>query len=619
MHGRKIIVLLAVPFLFILAFNQFRWLQEINTRSRIQSEEMIKQSMRRLTDAVHFEITFLPLNISRKGASKESFAGFLNFWLYNSDSPRVLTDFFCADKDFSVFYRWEGVDFHSFPSETDYDCILPNLFPQQDGPERGVIFVPCILSDRRNIYVITKASFPVPGDYCVFVFDRKAVKRNLFVREALKNFGQDFKYRIGIFDSTDGSLLYTNAGTTDADEFSQIRIPYSFFLTPSPVFTLSDSERKRHGIETPPVFVSESGNAEYIKFNPMPPEIIGKKNMNLQSFANLFPELQIADYLFQTTIKDQYVIGTVRNGFITAGIFILILLSFLVLANAERKAENLAIRQQEFIATITHELKTPIAVVSSAAQNLTEGIITDREKISEYGKLIKNEADRLSLSVNHYLMYAGMDQLSFWKRKTDLCSVREIILSVLNFYESERVKLGMVTEVSLPDETAPDGKLLVYGNALELQSAFGNIVLNAMRHAFSGKYLAVSAWLQKDFPAYPLKKRCVKPLSRVHKSSSCGFICVTFSDKGSGILEEEIKTIFEPFVRGREALRNQIPGNGIGLSLVAKVVTVHNGTIFIDTKKDSGTTFILVFPAADSLEGNFRKYETAAQNFNDRG
>ncbi len=108
-------------------------------------------------------------------------------------------------------------------------------------------------------------------------------------------------------------------------------------------------------------------------------------------------------------------------------------------------------------------------------------------------------------------------------------------------------------------------------------------------------------------------------MSRVHKSSSCGFICVTFSDKGSGILEEEIKTIFEPFVRGREALRNQIPGNGIGLSLVAKVVTVHNGTIFIDTKKDSGTTFILVFPAADSLEGNFRKYETAAQNFNDRG
>lgn len=663
LRSRKILVFLALPFLFILAFNQFRWLQELNSRNRIQSEEMIKQEVRRLIGVVYSEIIFLPMNISRKGVSNESFSGFFDSWSFNTFSPKILSGFFCADKSFSLFYRWQDDHFESDPVKADAyenrnsiflraslmakknaDFFIGKKKPlKKPGPsdtpgpgsvfpeipeDSAFVFASYFFSDRQNLYVITKPSFATPGEFCVFVFDRNEIKENLFVHSASEIFGRDFKYSIKIFDDSDGSILYTNTEGLNSEKFAVKRISLPRFIAPArpepPVPPRHGPQRDK---EAPPVPAPLPPHevfykvpvVEYIKLDSVSPDSYGKKGLNLEAFADFFPEIQISAHVFQTTIRDQYVLGTIRNVFITAGIFILILVLFFVLLNAERRAENLAIRQQEFIATITHELKTPIAVISSAAQNLTVGIITDKEKITKYGELIKTEADRLALSINHYLLYAGTDPSAPGRTKMEPCSVRDIIMSVLSSSEPERNRLGFTTEVTFPEKKSPGGMLSVYGNSLALESAFSNIVLNAIRHACSGKYLGISAWFQRDFPEYTSKKIYIKSLSQVKKNNPAGFVCVSFSDRGNGIDDEEIKTIFEPFVRGKNALKNQTPGNGIGLSLVAKVVAVHGGAIFIETKKDRGTTFILVFPAAHLSEENSEEHEDAAQNFNDRG
>jgi signal transduction histidine kinase len=74
---------------------------------------------------------------------------------------------------------------------------------------------------------------------------------------------------------------------------------------------------------------------------------------------------------------------------------------------------------------------------------------------------------------------------------------------------------------------------------------------------------------------------------------------ISVSDHGPGIPADELPRIFDPFYRGSDALARQIHGNGLGLSLVKRIVTAHGGRITVSTRAGAGTTFIITIPAAD--------------------
>ena len=89
-----------------------------------------------------------------------------------------------------------------------------------------------------------------------------------------------------------------------------------------------------------------------------------------------------------------------------------------------RRAERLATHQQEFISTITHELKTPLAVISSAAQNMSDGIITSKERIRYYGNMINKESKRLKSTIDYFLLYSKITTGTNLKHeKHDLCEL----------------------------------------------------------------------------------------------------------------------------------------------------------------------------------------------------
>jgi signal transduction histidine kinase len=92
---------------------------------------------------------------------------------------------------------------------------------------------------------------------------------------------------------------------------------------------------------------------------------------------------------------------------------------------------------------------------------------------------------------------------------------------------------------------------------------------------------------------------------------------ITVSDHGDGIPPAELPHIFEPFYRGADAVAQQIHGNGLGLSLVRRIVEAHGGRVSATSRPGAGTSFTITLPAADAKAHSAsvsREFRTAAQS-----
>ena len=98
-----------------------------------------------------------------------------------------------------------------------------------------------------------------------------------------------------------------------------------------------------------------------------------------------------------------------RNLGISFGVLLLLSISVALLAQASRRAQRLARQQMEFVAGVSHELRTPIAVIRSAAENLSHGVVGNSERVKQYGRVMEGEARRLGEMVESVLQYAGVE------------------------------------------------------------------------------------------------------------------------------------------------------------------------------------------------------------------
>jgi two-component system phosphate regulon sensor histidine kinase PhoR len=295
--------------------------------------------------------------------------------------------------------------------------------------------------------------------------------------------------------------------------------------------------------------------------------------MHREEFGNVILQIYSRDGSLERLSKRTSFI----NALVSFGTFCLLVLLIAALINTTKRSRNLAQRQREFIATITHELKTPLSVISSAAENLNDGLVRDQSKAEQYGTIIKKEAARLALSIDHFLLYSKTN--SNVRMKLLPCDLGDLIRTALKMTSEERERLGMTTEVSIPE-----GSITVMGDRLALESVFINLTQNVVRHAAGGKYLGIAVRREKE---------------RKSGKNPSESLIITVRDKGPGIPLREQKLIFEPFARGKRAMEEQIPGNGIGLNLVKRIVEMHGGTITVESKPDSGTTFTVSLPPTE--------------------
>jgi two-component system phosphate regulon sensor histidine kinase PhoR len=229
--------------------------------------------------------------------------------------------------------------------------------------------------------------------------------------------------------------------------------------------------------------------------------------------------------------------------------------------------------KSDFIANVSHELKTPLSLIRMFGELLATGKHKGESSSREYGEIITREAERLSHLIDNVLDFARLERgkASYDFTEGRLADVVERALDVCRFrVEKERMRLRTDIEAGLPpirmDENAMTLVLL-------------NLIDNAVKYAADGKEVDV----------------------RLMRSP--GGVALSVRDHGAGIPAEELPRIFERFYRAQAARDRNVRGSGIGLALVKHIVEAHGGRLSVESRLGKGTTFTVVLPAAPVILG----------------
>lgn len=258
-------------------------------------------------------------------------------------------------------------------------------------------------------------------------------------------------------------------------------------------------------------------------------------------------------------------------------------IAIILVSEKERRVSTL---KSEFVANVSHELKTPLALVRMFAEMLQSGRVQSDAKRQEYLDIIVRESERLSALIENVLDFARLERGrgSYEFAEGD---VGDAVVRAANVYryraEREGVRLVVDVEPNLPrahiDERA-------------IQLAVVNLVDNALKYAPGGEEIVVRVGAQRDS------------------------VQVSVVDEGPGVPPDERQRIFERFVRLPSRGDSPVRGSGIGLALVKHIAESHGGRAWVSSRGDpqhlgqKGSTFSFSIPAAGP-RGSHRM-ETAA-------
>ncbi len=252
--------------------------------------------------------------------------------------------------------------------------------------------------------------------------------------------------------------------------------------------------------------------------------------------------------------------------FLGGGVFLL-LGSLLLMYITAYRDRQLSMRQASFLANVTHELKTPLAVMQAAGENLEDGRVDSPERLRSYGKHIHTEAVRLRRMIDKLLDVARNEagQLSIRKSAVDIKALTESLLEEQRNYLKQQ---GFDVHFS-KDENVPAVEL----DSNTYETIFSNLIENAVKYSTDRKSISVKVYAR-------------------NKS-----VYVEVEDQGVGIPKESQKYVFEKFYRVEDTLTARTKGHGLGLAIVKNLVLRNGGTISLRSEHGKGSVFILEFPA----------------------
>jgi len=260
------------------------------------------------------------------------------------------------------------------------------------------------------------------------------------------------------------------------------------------------------------------------------------------------------------------------------------LIGLITAHRAFRRQLQLNEMKSNFVSSVSHELRAPIASVRLMAENLERGKISEPVKQNEYFRFIVQECRRLSSLIENVLDFSRIEQgrKQYEFEPTDVVALTQATVKLMEPYAAEKsVNLEMST---IRNET-PTMELNVDGRAL--QQALVNLIDNAIKHSAKGQTVTVG-----------LEAGSQRSEARGHKStvspnSQPSTLNLFVSDSGPGIPAAEREKIFERFYRLGSELRRETQGVGIGLSVVKHIVEAHGGRVVVQSEVGKGSRFTI--------------------------
>lgn len=219
--------------------------------------------------------------------------------------------------------------------------------------------------------------------------------------------------------------------------------------------------------------------------------------------------------------------------------------------------------KNDFIENVSHEYKTPLSAIEGYATLLQTPNLSEEKKKEYTSKIISNTKRMNSLVSNILLLTRLQDEDIEISKET--FSLDEQIRETILMFEQEWTERNINIEVDLDDA-------MIYGNKALLGEVWQNLLNNAFK------------FVQEDRGEIHVMLHIVD-----------GMIQVTVSDNGIGMTQEELEHMFDKFYQADKS-RTTI-GNGLGLSLVKRIINLHNGTIDAESEKGKGTRFLVSLPS----------------------
>jgi len=233
------------------------------------------------------------------------------------------------------------------------------------------------------------------------------------------------------------------------------------------------------------------------------------------------------------------------------------------LSKALEREKELNGLQRQFISLVSHEFRTPLAIIDMNAQRVVRsGDKVTPDRLVRAMHKIRNAIMRLTDLMDGVLSAARLDEGSIEFEPT-ACNLAEVITELCDDYQQINADHRLMVDLDdMPAQIEGDTRLL--------RQAFSNLISNAIKYSPEGTSIQVTA------------------------SQADDYFVITVRDQGVGIPQEELGRLFERFFRASTSIG--VAGTGIGLHLVKHVVGLHGGTIEVESEPGKGTAFSVRLP-----------------------
>ncbi len=231
-----------------------------------------------------------------------------------------------------------------------------------------------------------------------------------------------------------------------------------------------------------------------------------------------------------------------------------------------QKLENM---RKEFVANVSHELKTPLTTIKSYTETLLDGIIDDRDLSINFLQVVDSETERMARLVRDLLQLSDLDfQQSKWNKKAvDLREIIEEIILKLDVSVKNKKQ-----QVHLNLNNLKENDTMIYADKDRMGQVILNLLGNSIKYTPEGGHIKIGICVREDK------------------------LILEIEDNGIGIPEGDLARIFERFYRVDKARARELGGTGLGLSIAKEIIEAHEGTIEIFSQEGEGTKTVIQLP-----------------------
>ena len=229
-----------------------------------------------------------------------------------------------------------------------------------------------------------------------------------------------------------------------------------------------------------------------------------------------------------------------------------------------RRLENV---RRDFVANVSHELKTPITAIKGFVETLLDGAIENPEENRRFLAIVAKQIDRLTSIIEDLLQLSRIEQN---EDKNGIQLKEQPLKEVLNASIQSRLALADDSSIQIDLQCPPDINAEIDGPLFE--QAITNLIDNAIKYSNEKGRILVAAEATGDE------------------------VLITVQDWGIGIEQEHQSRLFERFYRVDKARSRKIGGTGLGLSIVKHIVNIHKGTVSLASQPGKGSSFTIHLP-----------------------